>query len=77
MANGKLTKLGTRRIGEMTAEMFEIMAEQLYCEAIDVEQALEVSLETLLSPRGGVMLVWWDPQYGLRMNPALYPAEER
>lgn len=77
MASDGVTKvIGTRRIGEMSAEMFEMMAEQLHCEAIEVEQALEVALESLLAPRGGVMLVWWDTQHGLRLNPALYPPAE-
>lgn len=39
----------------------------------DIRSALEAALAAQFAPAGGVLLVWWDPQEGLRMNPAPYP----
>ena len=36
-------------------------------------------LEVLLAASilaGGVLLVWWDAEHGLRLNPAVYPSAD-
>jgi len=38
--------------------------------ASQMRTALSAALARHLSPHGGVLLVWWDPQNGLRLNPA-------
>ena len=41
----------------------------------DVRNALEAALLLGFAPAGGVLLIWWDADDGLRTTPTKYPAE--
>lgn len=65
-------RMSTKQVQIVNQEIFERMAETLDVEAADVRQALETTLATMWAHTGGVLLVWWDKENGLRMNPGQY-----
>jgi hypothetical protein len=82
------TVMSARQVQAASAEIFERMATVLNqiqdartmvgqgweLTPLDVQEALEDALVCQFVPSGGVLLVWWDAEGGLRLNPAAYPA---
>lgn len=79
--------MSTKQVHAAGDAIFEAMADDLnasmktepylgvaYVTPDDIQIALEAALAEQFAPAGGVLLVWWDRQGGLRLNPAPYPA---
>lgn len=54
----------------------QTMGRDTWLNGDDVRHALEAALLLRFRPAGGVLLVWWDAEDGLRMNPAPYPVND-
>lgn len=76
-----MNQLGTmtaRQVEAASEAIFRLMSHKL-CDltsygigAYQLQQALEQALAEQFAPNGGVLLIWWDPENGLRCNPASY-----
>ncbi len=66
-----------KQVQQLTADILDFAADVLsdmpreLCGA-DLQRALAAALAEHFGQAGGVMLIWYDPKDGLRVNPVRY-----